>query len=113
MKKLLLSAALAAFTIAPTIALAETIFGLDMSNRIYRFDSSTPSTLTFLNGGLPIPGVQAGEILVGIDFRPVATTSAAAAFNGVLYGLGNSNDLYTINTTTGAATLVGAGGAFT
>ncbi len=113
MKKLLLSAALAVFTLAPPIALAETIFGLDMSNRIYRFDSATPGTLIFLNGGLGIPGLQAGEFLLGIDFRPVATNSAAAAFNGVLYGLGNSNRLYTINTTTGAATQVGAAGNFT
>jgi hypothetical protein len=93
-------------------AFGETIFGLDMSNRIYRFDSATPGALTFLNGGTAVPGLQVNEFLVAIDFRPVATNSTAAAFNGVLYALSGSNRLYTINTTTGAATQVGVNGGF-
>ena len=48
------------------------------------------------------PGVQAG--LVGIDFRPA---------NGMLYGLGSSSRIYTIDRTTAAATVVGDGAAFT
>jgi len=91
---------------------AETIFALDMSNRIYSFDSATPTSISFLNGGLSIPGLAVDETLLGIDFRPVATSSPVAASNGVLYALGLSNRLYTINTTTGAATQVGAPGAF-
>jgi hypothetical protein len=105
--------ALAGITFAPEISRAETIFALDTGNRIFSFDSATSSSISFLNGGLPIPGLTANETLLGIDFRPVATNSIAAASNGVLYALGLSNRLYTINTTTGAATQVGAAGAFT
>ena len=113
MKKLLLLPALAGFSIASTTASAETIFALDMSNRIFRFDSATPGTISFLNGGLAIPGLASGESLLGIDFRPVATTSPAAASNGVLSGVGATNRLYPINTTTGAAAQIGTAGAFT
>jgi hypothetical protein len=113
MKKLCLLPVLAGFSIASATASAETIFALDISNRILRFDSATPGAITFLNGGLAIPGLASGETLLGIDFRPVATNSPAAAFNGVLYGLGATNLLYTIDTTTGAATQVGTPGKFT
>jgi hypothetical protein len=56
---------------------------------------------------IPISGVTAGQRLVGIDFRPA---------NGQLYALGynagtTSVQLYTLNTSTGAATSVAA--AFT
>ena len=46
---------------------------------------------------LPITYLQAGETLLGIDFRPAT---------GVLYGLGSTGRVYTIDTATGAATLV-------
>ena len=46
---------------------------------------------------LPITYLQAGETLLGIDYRPAT---------GVLYGLGSTGRVYTIDTTTGAATLV-------
>lgn len=51
-----------------------------------------------------ITGLQGGETILGIDFRPA---------NGTLYGLGSTSRLYTINPTTGAATQVGSAGAFT
>jgi hypothetical protein len=51
-----------------------------------------------------ITGLQAGENILGIDFRPAT---------GQLYALGSSSRLYTINLTTGAATQVGTAGAFT
>jgi hypothetical protein len=86
---------------------------LDLANRIFMIDSATPGATTFLNGGAPIPGLASGEMLLAIDFRPVATNSSAAAFNGVLYGLGSTNRLYTINITTGVATPVGSAGSFT
>jgi hypothetical protein len=47
-----------------------------------------------------VTGLQPGESLLGIDFRPA---------NGVLYGVGSSNRLYTIDPVTGAATAVGNG----
>jgi hypothetical protein len=111
--RLFLLLVLIGFTLSSSFVHAETLFGLDMSNRIYTFDSATPSSITFLNSGLPITGLAAGETLLGIDFRPVATNSPAAASNGVLYALGLTNRLYTISTTTGSASPVGAAGAFT
>jgi hypothetical protein len=93
-------------------AFGETIFGLGVSNRLFRFDSATPSTITFVGTGA-ITGLQSGEQLLAIDFRPVATSSPSASLNGTLYGLGSSNRLYTIDTTTALATPVGTAGAFT
>jgi hypothetical protein len=49
---------------------------------------------------LPVTGLQQGESLLGIDFRPA---------NGLLYGVGSSNRLYTVNPRTGEASQVGSG----
>ena len=55
------------------------------------------------NGGVlssvTITGLQAGETVLGMDFRPA---------NGQLYAVGSSNRIYVINPTTGVATAVGA-----
>jgi len=67
---------------------------------ITRFDSTALGTTTTV----PVIGLQAGETLVDIDLRPA---------NGVLYGVGSSSRLYTLNPLTGAATQVGTAGAFT
>lgn len=80
---------------------AGTIFGLTSTNTLIRFDSATPGAVTTIGA---ITGLQAGEGLLGIDFRPA---------NLLLYGLGSTSRLYTINTATGAATQVGSAGAFT
>lgn len=45
-----------------------------------------------------ISGIQAGESILGVDFRPL---------NGQLYALGSSSRIYTLNTSNGAATIVG------
>jgi len=50
----------------------------------------------------PITGLKSGESVYGLDFRPR---------NGQLYALGSTSQLYTINTSSGAATAVG--GPFT
>lgn len=47
-----------------------------------------------------LTGLQPGESILGIDFRPV---------NGQLYALGSSSRMYTINLSSGVATQVGAG----
>jgi Domain of unknown function (DUF4394) len=67
----------------------------DTFQGIFEFDSGSPGAPKPL---IPITGVQYGETIYGIDFRPA---------NGQLYGVGSSNRLYTINPATGAATLVG------
>lgn len=74
---------------------SETLY-VSTTNQLLRFDSASPGTL---GSTLTVTGLQAGESLEGIDFRPA---------NGQLYGLGSSGRLYTINVTTGAATQVGA-----
>ncbi len=51
----------------------------------------------------PITGLQTGETLLGLDMRLV---------NGQLYALGSTSRLYTLNTSSGAATAVGTA-AFT
>src|SRR4051794_31180437 len=69
-------------------------------NDIARFDSGATGVVT----SVPVTGLQTGESLVGIDVRPA---------NQVLYGVGSSSRMYTINPLTGAATVVGTAGQFT
>ena len=80
---------------------AVTIYGVNTSNQLVRFDSATPGTVT---PPLAITGLQPGETILGIDFRPA---------NGGLYALGSTSRLYVVNRTTGVATQVGAAGQFT
>lgn len=70
------------------------------ANQLLTINSATPGTISSTVG---ITGLQSGENILGIDFRPE---------NLLLYALGSSNRLYTINTTTGAATQVGSAGQF-
>ena len=65
------------------------------------FDTAAPAAVL---SSVATSGVDAGEVLVGIDFRPA---------NGLLYGLGvndgaNTATLYTIDVATGVATRVSA-----
>ncbi|MFN2453160.1 MAG: DUF4394 domain-containing protein [Pyrinomonadaceae bacterium] len=69
------------------------------AQRLISFDFSAPATL---RSDMQITGLQAGEILKGIDFRPAT---------GQLFGLGSSSRLYIINPDTAVATQVGS--AFT
>lgn len=89
----LIVASSAAFAAA---APAETLFGLTAGDSLARFDSASPGLTTTSY----ITGLAVGESLLGIDFRPA---------DGKLYGMGSSNRLYTINTTTAVATLAGSG----
>ena len=78
-----------------------TVYGLTTANQLVSFNSSRPNTILRT---VAITGLAGGENLLGIDFRPAT---------GQLFGLGSTSRLYTINTTTGAATAVGSAGAFT
>ena len=80
---------------------AEPLVVVTTTGVLRTFDSATPGTITTSVG---VTGLQAGETIVGIDFRPA---------NGLIYGLGSTSRLYTINATTGAAVQVGSAGAFT
>ena len=75
-------------------ASAETLYGVNTSNQLVRFDSATPGTLATVG---TISGLQAGEDVVGIDFRPAT---------GQLFALGSTSRLYVINKTTAGATFV-------
>jgi Domain of unknown function (DUF4394)/PEP-CTERM motif len=82
-------------------ASAEGLVGLTTTNRLVTFDSATPGSIV---ASIAITGLQANETILGIDFRPA---------NHVLYGLGSTNRLYSLDPTTGAATQIGSAGAFT
>lgn len=81
------------------------IYAVDTSNHLISFDSATPAAVVSKNiTGLAVP---ATETIRGIDFRPAT---------GELYALGINNPdagndegrVYTLNTTTGVLTQVGA-----
>ncbi|HKQ75574.1 MAG TPA: DUF4394 domain-containing protein [Blastocatellia bacterium] len=81
-------------------AQSNTIIALTANNQILQFNSAAPGTII---STLPVKGIQAGDTLVGIDFRPA---------KGQLYGMGvngSTGRLYTINAVTGTATAVGTG----
>jgi Domain of unknown function (DUF4394)/PEP-CTERM motif len=85
-----------AAALGPNQAKAELLIGLTSTGTLATFDSATPGTIVTTVG---VTGLQASETLLGIDRRPS---------NGLLYGLGSTSRLYTINTTTGVATGVGS-----
>ena len=70
-------------------------YAIDSTNALQIFDPNKPEPIS-----KAITGLQNGEGILGIDFRPL---------NGQLYALGSSSRIYTINLGTGAATQVGTG----
>jgi len=64
-----------------------------IANALVTFDSATPGATT---SPILITGTAPLETIVGIDIRPTT---------GELFGVGSGNNLYTINPTTGVATL--------
>jgi len=77
------------------------IYATNAAGQILTFVASAPGTIL---ASPTITGLQPGEVIVGIDIRPA---------DGLIYGVGSTSRLYTINPTTGAASAVGAPGAFT
>ena len=76
---------------------AELIYGITDSNNLVTWDSGDSSDLL---SGVAVSGLMQNEQIRGIDFRPAT---------GELYAVGSFNNLYTIDTTTGAASQVGSG----
>lgn len=70
-------------------------YAVDNTNNLLIFNPTNPVITT-----KAITGLQAGEMVVGIDFRPAT---------GQLYAIGSTSRLYGINTSNGAATAIGAG----
>ncbi|HZR36421.1 MAG TPA: DUF4394 domain-containing protein [Nevskia sp.] len=62
------------------------------SNKLITFNHGSPGTL---DSSVAISGLQPGENVVGIDYRPA---------DGKLYGLGSSGELYLLDLRSGAAT---------
>jgi hypothetical protein len=73
---------------------AESLIAITSTSNLVTFDSATPGTIL---SSVAISGLQTDETLLGIDRRPA---------NGLLYGLGNTSRIYTIDITTGLATAV-------
>jgi hypothetical protein len=73
-----------------TLAVA---YAVDAANNLQIFNPYDPQPIA-----KPITGLQTGENILGIDMRPV---------NGQLYALGSTSRLYTLNMSSGAATVVG------
>ena len=69
------------------------VFALTASNRLVSFNRDTPGTIIT---NVQITGLMAGESVLGIDVRPA---------DRLLYALGSSGRIYTINAASGAATL--------
>lgn len=80
-------------TATPVPTTPVTIYALVPTNQLRRFSSATPSTVTNIN----VAGIPAGQVLVGIDFRPA---------DGKLYGVTNLNRMFVIDTNTGTASSV-------
>jgi Domain of unknown function (DUF4394)/PEP-CTERM motif len=87
------------FSLVPSYASAEIIYATTLFRELITFDSSSPGSVST---PIPITGlVDQFEQIAGIDFRPAT---------GALYAWGNAPGsiyrLYTLDTTTGAATRV-------
>ena len=85
--------------------LTSTIIGLAIPTNPVAYAIEGTTNLLIFNPMSPTPvskaitGLQSGEAIYGIDFRPA---------NGQLYAIGSSSRLYTINTSSGAAAAVGS-----
>ncbi|MDX5445461.1 MAG: DUF4394 domain-containing protein [Zoogloeaceae bacterium] len=73
------------------------VFAVTADHVLIHFDPADPVKL---HHRVAISGLAEGEALLGIDFRVA---------RGVLYALGSSGQLYTVNTTSGALTAIGDG----
>ena len=77
----------------PAAVPAGDVVVLTASNRLVSFNRDAPGTV---RTSVAVTGLQAGDNLVGIDYRPA---------DGLLYGVGSSGRIYTLNPETGVATL--------
>jgi hypothetical protein len=87
--------AVGALAAASLPAHAVTLVGLNSQAQLAMIDTGNVSAAT----NLAITGLDAGDRLVGIDTRPS---------DGMVYGVSLSNRIYTVNTSTGAASFVAA-----
>ncbi len=81
---------------APQTPAAETVLAVTAAHALIRFNAGQPSRIA---SSKPITGLATGDALIGIDFRVA---------RGVLYALGQSGQLYTLDPATAALSRVGA-----
>ncbi len=75
----------------------ENVFAVTEGGKLISFNAGQPQKVASVGA---VTGLEGNENLVGIDFRVA---------RGILYGLGSTGRLYTIDTRTAAAKPVGAG----
>lgn len=68
-------------------------YAADSANKLYRFDPTSPSPIA-----VDMKGLKTGEMIVGLDFRPV---------NGQLLAVSNMSQLYSVNPSSGVVTAIG------
>ncbi len=73
-------------------------------NNLLTFDTSAPGTIRTSVG---ITGVEASQMLVGLDVRPLNNSLYALGYNAAATGVANSQ-LYSVSAVTGVATPIGA-----
>lgn len=94
----LLATLLAGCALTPEVTLRpDTIYVITGRNELVRFNAARPDHLDEV---VAVKGLQPGETVMGMDFRPA---------NGRLYLAGSTGSLYTLDTKTGLATRVGSG----
>jgi hypothetical protein len=81
--------------VAPSFG-GQEIFLATEAGRLLSFDSASPGLVL---SDLPITGLDLGERVLGLDFRPAT---------GELYALGSGSRLYVVDTSTAVASAVGA-----
>src|ERR1017187_4225426 len=92
-KASVVAVALGVAMVAGSSAKAENLTALVyLGNQIFTFDSSAPGTILTSVG---VSGLQGSDTLVGIDY-----------LGSTLYAIGSAGNLYSVNGTTGAATLL-------
>jgi len=88
----------------PATVTGQLVYGLTRVNRnFFTFDSDRPGTIRSF---MPVTGVTGGQRIVGMDIRPVDRRLYALGYNDTTMRY----SLYTIDTATGAATAINAGG---
>jgi hypothetical protein len=74
----------------------ETLVGVTASHKLVRFNAGQPQKVTVVGS---VTGLQSGESIVGIDYR---------VNRGILFALGSTGRVYTLDAKTAKATPVGA-----
>jgi hypothetical protein len=78
---------------------AEPIFALTTQNFLVQFDSATPGTVSSIGA---ITGINAGDVLAGLDFRPADGNLYTVGVNPLM----GTARVYTINVSNASGTLI-------